>query len=213
MTDPRMESHRSDNRLAEFLLEGAKLDRQALERTRRIALSTGERLPELVLKLGLMAERDLATALAELHGCPLVGPDDWPDLPPLEELVNPRFLSEVRVVPLRLDDGGLELAMADPGDTYARDAMAMIAGVRVLPHVAAPGDIERAIERLYGAGGPDEGSDAEAISNDDRDIERLKDLASEAPVIRLVNRMISRAIDTSKLLRTTCDCAIVWMAC
>ncbi|MDT8343344.1 MAG: ATPase, T2SS/T4P/T4SS family [Thermohalobaculum sp.] len=182
----------AEERLAVYL--AARLDRTALERARRIAAGTGERLGDLAVKLGLISERDLAGALAELHGCPLVGPDDWPETPFFEDRLNPRFLGEARVLPLGPCEAGFALAMADPGDRFARDAIGLIAGMAIVPHIATAAEIERAIERLYGPAAPAEGVD-EPGTNDAADIERLKDLASEAPVIRLVNRMIARAID------------------
>ena len=90
--------------------------------------------------------------------------------------------------------------MADPLDSYAIDAMRLSAGKPVLARVGVPSDIEAAFERLYGSGG----TSIEQILEDDaaqreedtlQDIERLKDLASEAPVIRLVNHLISKAVE------------------
>jgi general secretion pathway protein E len=79
--------------------------------------------------------------------------------------------------------------MADPLDSYAADAMRLISGRELLPRVAEPAALESAIERLYEQGKTGPGRTVEDVG------ERLKDLASEAPVIRLVNQLIARAAE------------------
>jgi general secretion pathway protein E len=90
--------------------------------------------------------------------------------------------------------------MVDPLNDYAADALRLVSGQELLPRVAVPGELEAAIDRLYGARAGALGRLAEAAGEDgdeglELDVERLKDLASEAPVIRLVNQMITRAVE------------------
>ena len=89
------------------------------------------------------------------------------------------------------------VAMADPEDAFARQALRVATSHEIQPVVGLRSDIESAFERLYGTGrsameGLTEGQGAQA---GDEDIEHLRDMASEAPVIRLVNMILSRAID------------------
>src|SRR5206468_4572719 len=91
-------------------------------------------------------------------------------------------------------------AMADPLDGFCRDAIAAALGRPVAVAVAVPIELEAAFERLYAEPDEDSGGlfgeivvDAEPT---EEDAERLKDLASEAPVIRLVNQLIARAVET-----------------
>ena len=166
----------------------------------RLAGSSGERLGSLLPKLGLVSERDLAEALSGLLELPLVGPSDFPETPLLEEKLSPRFLRESRVLPVSDGDDGLVLAMADPLDDYVLDALRLTSGRDLLVCVAEPSELEAAIERLYGDGQAGSGQVVEEVgeaSGDglDLDVEHLKDLASEAPVIRLVNQLIHRAVE------------------
>src|ERR671919_173506 len=89
------------------------------------------------------------------------------------------------------------MGMADPLDSYAIGAMQLFAGKPVQVRVGVPADIEAALERLFGSAGGEVvqplGEVAELGAEDD--IQRLRDLASEAPVIRIVNRLISRAVE------------------
>ncbi len=186
--------------LGAHLVEQGKLDGPGLERAVRLAGSSGERLGSLLPKLGLVSERDLAEALSRLLDLPLVGPSEFPETPLLEEKLSPRFLRESRVLPVSEGDDGLVLAMADPLDDYVLDALRLTSGRDLLVCVGEPSELEAAIERLYGDGQAGAGQVVEEVgevSGDglDLDVEHLKDLASEAPVIRLVNQLIHRAVE------------------
>ncbi len=189
--------------LGSLLVERGKLDRSGLERALRVAASREERLGTLLPKLGLVSERDLAEALSELLELPLVGAADFPQEPLLSDKLSSRFLRESHVLPLEDREEGLVLALSDPLDDYVLDALRLTSGRDLLICVAEPSELEAAIERLYGAGRDARGRDVEEIDGTlsvgeaglDLDVERLKDLASEAPVIRLVNQLIHRAVE------------------
>ncbi len=186
--------------IGDLLIERGKLDQANFERAMRLREGSGERLNALLPKLGLVSERDLAQALSDQLGLPLVKAADFPDVPLLEDKLSPRFLRESHVLPLADDADGLVLAMADPLDSYAADAIRLISGRELLPRVAEPAELDAAIERLYGDGAAEVGRVVEEVGDGeeeslDVDVERLKDLASEAPVIRLVNQMITRAVE------------------
>ena len=105
-------------------------------------------------------------------------------------------------MPLREDDEELALAIADPSDSYVISAVQMASGKRVRPYIAAPNEIDAALERLYGGGKSSMGQIVDNITarDDDEqdwgDIEHLKDLACEAPVIRLVNLLLTKALES-----------------
>jgi general secretion pathway protein E len=186
--------------LAELLLERGRLDRNQLERAQRLQDESGQRLGPLLLKLGLISERDLAEALVRVLQLPLVDAKDYPDVAVLEGVVSPRFLKESKVLPIADEPGRVVLAMADPEDRYALQAIELSTGKAVEPRVALAADIEAAFDRLYGSGKSAMGQIVEDIGNadqiSDEDIEHLKDLASEAPVVRLVNLVLQRAVES-----------------
>jgi general secretion pathway protein E len=109
-----------------------------------------------------------------------------------------RFLRAARIVPLEQVDGVLTLGMADPDDRASAEAVALATGCRVQPVPLSPNEIEAALDRLFGSSGPAGGlSDlvAEAAADHQNDPDSLRDLASEAPVVRLVNRLIAEAVE------------------
>jgi general secretion pathway protein E len=194
-------SETTRKRLGELLIERGKLDATALERALRLQQDSGGKLGALLVTLGLCAQRDVTEALAAQLGLPVLDAASYPELPVLEERVSARFLREARALPVREDDNELSLAMADPTDTYTIGAFEMVTGRAVRPMVAIPTELDAALERLYGAGKPGTGAivgDIEQRVDEiafDADVQQLKDLASEAPVIRLVSLLITNALE------------------
>ena len=189
-------------RLGAVLVEGGTIDRRTLDRAGRVAVETGGRLDHVLTQLGLVSERGLAEALAQLIGAPLVEVRDYPDTPLFLDRLKVKFLRKVRALPIAAANGRATLAMADPLDVFTRNAVAAALGHPVGVAVAVPIELEAAFDRLYA--GSEEGGDGTALLDEvvtdaepaEEDAERLKDLASEAPVIRLVNQLIARAVET-----------------
>jgi len=189
-------------RLGAVLVEGGTIDRRTLDRAGRVAVETRGRLDHVLTQLGLVSERGLAEALAQLIGAPLVEVRDYPDTPLFLDRLKVKFLRKVRALPIAAANGRATLAMADPLDVFTRNAVAAALGHPVGVAVAVPIELEAAFDRLYA--GSEEGGDGAALLDEvvtdaepaEEDAERLKDLASEAPVIRLVNQLIARAVET-----------------
>ena len=187
-----------DDRLGRLLIERGKLDATGLQRARRAKEAGDERLHLLLPKLGLVSERDMAGALAEVLGLSLAEAADYPALPVQGERLSVGFLKTSRILPLAETDDLLTVAVADPLDDYAVHAMALFAQKPIEVKVGQPADIESALDRLYGqaeAAGDIVEEAIEGTLDAVDDIQRLRDLASEAPVVRIVNRMISKAVE------------------
>jgi general secretion pathway protein E len=189
------------NSIGEILIARGKLDAAALERALRLQQDSGEKLEQLLVTLGLCAQRDVAEAIATKLDLPLVDATGYPEFPILEERVSARFLRESRALPVREDETELALAMADPTDAYTISAFEMVTGRSVRPLVAIPTELEAALERLYGSGKSAQSQiigDVETRVDElafDADVQQLKDLAAEAPVIRLVSLLITNALE------------------
>jgi len=168
------------------------------------ALTLGERtdssLVGLLNKNGLVAERDLAEALSRICGLPIATEESFPEVPIAEDTVSTKFLKSWRICPLSETDSEITVAMVDPTNRYLFEALKLATGKRIRPVLSTPSRIERALENLYDAG---EGSMADIVeaidesdsNRGDENIERLIDLASETPIVRLVNHIINRAIE------------------
>lgn len=200
MLETKQETQLHTDSIGKLLIERGKLNTADLDRARRVQQETPERINVILTQLGLVSERDMAETLALYLDLPLVTAADYPTQAILEDQISTKFLKEYRIIPLADTAEGLVLAIADPLDAYAVNAMRLLTGKPVLPRVGVPAEIEAAFERLYGTSKASiENIFEEVTSEEDEgtneDIERLKDLASEAPVIRMVNMLISRAVE------------------
>ena len=185
--------------LAGLLLERGLCDERMLDRARRVASETGKRLDIVLIQLGMLTERSLAEAYAALLGIRLAAPGRFPAAPLFADRITPRFLHDSRAMPVAVENGRLVIACCDPIDPFVPAAIAAAAGLPVTLEVALPIDLEAALQRLYTD--PSRSADAgPSVPDGDaplaEDAERLRDLASEAPVIRLVNQLIARAVET-----------------
>ena len=184
---------------AAFLIARNKLSPMALERARASTGQTQDSLVAVLSRLALLSEQELVAELAAFHGVSAASEDDFPETGLFADKINRRFLLHHHILPLREDVRGIALAMADPGYEAALKAFAFFSDRPLIRHVAALSDIDAAIERLYGAGTAkdtyrnlSENAD-EAVSED---MDRLSDMASEAPTIRLVHSLIAKAVQT-----------------
>ena len=182
--------------LAALLVSDGHCDLRTVDRGRRVAAESGQRLDKVLIQLGLVTERDLARAYAALTGLPLAEPADFPADPALPDRIAPRFLRSARALPLGIEAGHLRVAVADPLDPFTPAAIAAAAGLPVDLLIGLPVELDAALARLYPDGTATPDPDPAAAEPLEEDAERLKDLASEAPVIRLVNGLISRAVET-----------------
>ncbi|RUL64468.1 type II secretion system protein GspE [Dyella dinghuensis] len=182
-----------------LLVARGRLKDNDLARARRLHEEAPEgTLTALLARLGLVSERELAEAWAERLDAPLLAARDAPDMPPVDFDISVRFLKQQHVVPVRVGDDGLALMVSDPADTYPLHAVRLAAGKPVALCIGVRSEIDDLIERYYGQGRSAMGTIVENLDGsaaEEDDVEHLRDLASEAPVIRLVNLILQRAVE------------------
>ena len=182
-----------------LLVARGRLKDNDLARARRLHEEAPEgTLTTLLARLGLVSERDLAEAWAERLHAPLLAARDAPDMPPADLDVSIRFLKQQHVVPVRASEEGIALIVADPADPYPLHAVQLASGRPVSLFIGIRSEIDDLIERYYGQGRSAMGTIVENLdgsSSEEEDVEHLRDLASEAPVIRLVNLILQRAVE------------------
>jgi general secretion pathway protein E len=195
-TDPRAGTEAKD--LLEFLVREGLLKPPGVSRLTRAAAETKEPLCRLIPKLGLIEERSLAQALGRWLDLPVLTKEAIPSGAILKDRLGTGFLRAQGLLPLAIRDGTLYVATADPLSAYNAQALALASGLPVSFAAAAASDVEAALRQLY-----DEGEPAPELPEpaggsglgDDEDLQRLKDMAAEAPVIRYVNRLFQEAVE------------------
>lgn len=181
-------------RLGELLVQEGKLSARDLDRALSAQQEMGGMLGRVLIRLGLVSDIDVARALSSQLNVGLVAADGFPDLMPEVEGLLPEFLHANAVFPLRLDGRELHVAMAVPQDPFVVKALRLATGCTIRPHLALEGDIEKALAEPVEEAPEDEDGFGDGLDGGDF-VEHLKDLASEAPVIRLVNTIIGRVTD------------------
>jgi len=164
-------------------------------RVQRLAVESGDPVDVVATRLGLCSEVQLLQGFSDMAGVPIVRAASFPDAPVLENQINPLFLKHARMIPLAADESKIIVAMADPLDQKAIHAISFAVRQRIEACAATSSDIEAAWAKLYGGGGAPQEHSTESNSDLTDDVERLRDMASEAPVIRFVNQLISQAVE------------------
>lgn len=184
---------------SQLLIQRKKLTPADLHKVQRLKeAASGDSLPEQLIKLGLCADKDVADAIAETSGLERIGELAYPLEAPLGEQVTMRFFKEYRLVAIADEPETLTVAVVDPAKTFAPEALQLRCQKNICLKIGAQSEIDNAIEKQFGSGKSLMGQIIDNLDTDqssEDDIEHLKDLASEAPVIRIVNLIMQRAIE------------------
>jgi general secretion pathway protein E len=193
----------SEITLSERLIERQLISSEELERVMKLQEEQQAPLTRLVVELGFLSEEDLLPVLHDHFGLPVMSLREFPNTAPPVELPPGigDFLKLARMVPVKLDGRELIVATADPMEFSRLHAIEMATGLTVRPVLAREKEISARIEALYSSNyAPNGNSDgiAEPLEGigEDEDVAHLRDMASEVPVIRLVNQMLVRALES-----------------
>ncbi len=198
----KVEALKSKKLIGQVFLERGLIDEEELRTALNLQAESREKIGKLLVDLGYVSERDCLAVVSEHLGIPAILAADYPPVPVVDNLLTFRFMKQCKFVPIALEGNSLTLAMTDPMDTATLDSVRQSTGYQLKTLLGAESEIMDILEKFYGSSASTlgriiEGIDEGNIENLDEieDIEQLKDLASEAPVIRLVNLLISKAIE------------------
>ncbi|NLO76835.1 MAG: Flp pilus assembly complex ATPase component TadA [Clostridia bacterium] len=185
-------------RLGAVLVETGLLSEENLEAALKIQKETKHRLGEILVDNGLVQESDMVTILSELMGFPYVELSTMLLDPKIPALIKESLARKHVLIPLKIENGRLAVAMSDPLNVYAIDDIRISTGYGVIPYIAGKRDILKAIELYYGQQSTEEAVedlmkelDTEEIKNLDK--ETLSEI-NNAPLVRLVNSLLRQAV-------------------
>ncbi len=198
-----MPTHLNSFRLQELLRKHLELSGPQLAELNAEAVRTNENLEQVVTRRGLLTRRQLQELTAQQLGVPCVDVSTHLIDPELLNLVPAELARRYQMVPLFQINGTLTIAMANPEDIAALDELHQTLRMQINPALADPDALRTAVEQSYPLQ-PDTHAGASAIADEVdealRSIESededkpLEELASEAPVVRLVNSLLERAV-------------------
>jgi len=190
--------------LEQRLVERGIVSAEEMERIVKLQREQRAPLARLVVDLGFVSEDDLLPILSDHLRIPVVSLKDFPlDPLPLEPLLSAAdFFQSARMVPIKVEGRELLVATTDPTDLARLHALEVATGLKVSPLLAKEKEITARIEALFGNGysgdsvtGVPAAREMEGAA-DQEEVEHLRDMASEAPVIRLVNQLLTRALES-----------------
>jgi general secretion pathway protein E len=187
--------------LGEILVQEGLTTPDVVARALTRAQTTGEHVGEALIALGAVTEDDVLRALALQQNLPYVWREELPSSVPVLKNVSAKYLREARVCPLSVEGSVLTIASADPLNPIVADELRQATGLSVKVVVSSVAGILEAIDRTYdGAATPlqriVEGMEEEGGADGDEDVNTLRDMAFEAPVVRLVNLLVESAISS-----------------
>ena len=187
-------------RLGEIMVHERLTTPEVVDQALARAKTTGERVGEALVAMGAVQTEDVLRALARQQNLAYMSRDELPSPLPIVKNLSPKYLRQYTVCPVSVENGLLTVATADPLSPVVADDLRQFTGLAVKLVVSSPEAIVEAIDRTYdGAASPlqriVQGMEDEGGDGGDEDVNHLRDMAFEAPVVRVVNLLIENAID------------------
>ena len=180
-------------RLGEMLIAKGLIQKDELERALELQKERGDKLGKILVDMGFLAARDVLAALSEQLGIAIAVLDSPPPAAPELDGLSSRFMKQAKFFPTGHDGATLTIAMADPLDFETIAAVRSFTRLRVSTQLAGEPEILEAVDRYFGE--REKQTDVGTGDGNEDNLEHLRDMASEAPVIRLVNAMIAMAVE------------------
>jgi general secretion pathway protein E len=181
--------------LLALLVEAGATTAAAVERARRAAELSEARIDQVLTKLGLVKEEEIAGGWSKLLQIPIFDAAALPSGPTCSNKLSPRFIRDCGIIPVFEDDSSIRIAVLDPLDEFAPQAVSARTGKAVTRAVITRSAFEAAYTQLY----PEERETTDTITAHEDivagDVTRLQDLSTDAPAIHLVNAMIENAVE------------------
>ncbi len=185
----------TSRRLSDLLLLRGFVSGDDLGRATDEQRSTGESLPEVLLRLRLLTPGQLYRVLAEHLGLEYVDLSEHQVDPSAVGLVPEAIARRHTMLPIGFtDSGALLLAMSDPSNVLAIDDARNVTDLEIQPVVSTPGDIAAAVERYARMGDAVDDAFAGVADDEDDDLSALTGAAQDAPVVKFVNALIAQGV-------------------
>jgi type IV pilus assembly protein PilB len=195
------------SRLGEILVRDSLISADQLKQALEYQKREGGRLGTCLVKLGLVSDEDITAVLSRQYGVPSINLKFYEVDPSVIKLIPQETAVRYQIVPLSRVGSTLTIAMTDPTNVFAMDDIKFMTGFNVEPVVASESAISEAIGKFYGAA--ESGEELDKVMKDlaggeadlelaqeeaDMDLASLEKAAEEAPIIKLVNLILTDAV-------------------
>jgi len=176
----------------------------ALKEQSAVSKGSPRRLGEILVELGFLSEHDLLEALSSQFGLKYLTFSEFPKSIPNDSYPSVKFMKQYKFVPIGVEEGVLQIALADPFNEYVFEALEVFSDTPMEIYLSSEKDITEAIEQYFGSniqmtsimeGMREEEEETVGIELQE-DVHHLRDMAFEAPIVKLVNMLITRAVES-----------------
>ncbi len=194
-------------RLGELLTKAGLITQDQLKEALRVQKDTGGKLGETLIKLAFVSEEDITECLSQQFGVPSINLQHFEIDSSVIKLIPADVARKYNILPVNKTGATITIAMADPTNVFAMDDIKFMTGYNVEPVVASELGIKVAIDGYYGTSASlelkrvmedlqqSESADLEVLEEEEEmDVSALADSAEEAPVVKLVNLILTDAI-------------------
>lgn len=193
----------SDNLLdiVEFISERFQLSKEASDLLRNRLYESNIPLMDAMEEIGIRDEDAILSVISQFYGLPVLKSSEYPERPVLFDGISIDFLRRHTVIPLSNEELSVAIIMNDPWEITPLEVLEKyFSDVPIRYYLGHRDEIRTAIDRFYGSESVEEKRSSEILASEslelyEDDLERLKGMAQEAPVVRLVNVLITRALD------------------
>jgi len=195
------------NRIGEMLVSAGKVSSDQLEQALEQQQKAGGRLGTHLVKLGFLEDDELVEFLSQRYGVPAINLAEVEIDETIIKIIPPDVSRKYTILPVSKAGARLTIAMVDPTNVFAMDDIKFMTGYNVEPVVASEAALREAIDKYYGSTHSIElkkvmeditdtdDTDVEVLDEDDDiDLAELEQQSEEAPVVRLVNIILTDAI-------------------
>jgi type IV pilus assembly protein PilB len=194
-------------RLGELLTKAGLISQDQLKEALRVQKDTGGKLGETLIKLAFVSEEDITECLSQQFGVPSINLQHFEIDASVIKLIPADVARKYNILPVNKTGATITIAMADPTNVFAMDDIKFMTGYNVEPVVASELGIKAAIDTYYGTTASlelkkvmedlqqAESADLEVLEEEEEmDVNALANSAEEAPVVKLVNLILTDAI-------------------
>ena len=185
-------------KLGEILISMGAATPEKVQKGLKLAKGSGKRIGEAMVDAGLCKEDDVARALAKQFGVPYVDPEDLADQIDTK-LIPEDLIRKHLVLPLAKTNGRLQLVVHDPLNLELMDMLRFRLNAEVEPRIAARGRIKQFLDTKLGQPRMVDADESLLTESIDRSLDKSVDAsidrkADDAPIVKLINRMIIEAV-------------------
>jgi len=186
-------------KLGELLLDFNFITKEQLNKAIKEQKNSEKRLGEILVELGFLNESDLIQVLEFQLGIPHANLSKYVINPHLAQYIPENIARRYNVIPLEKKKGKLKVAMVDPTNIVALDDIEMTSSIKVEPLIATRNEVKMALNQIYSVKDSDAADVFASLNeykmdNEEPELNQLKEMVEDAPIVRLANIIISQAI-------------------